>query len=253
MRATGSIIKTFEESDRSLQPPDDTRREPPENRKSPLEEPMPELAYSSTRRQSSLAEASDRELLWALAKDDELALTELVARKTRPLLQVVARIVVDEEEARDVVQVTFLRLWENRERFDDRWSPNTWIYRIATNLAIDHWRSKRSRDRATEPMRLHLVRSGESAAEADLSTLEGREVARIFEELSRELSDRQRLVFLLREVEGLSSAEVAAIAGCEESTVRNHLFNARKHLRAMLLERYPEYGPARGDAERGTP
>ena len=41
------------------------------------------------------------------------------------------------EEARDVVQVTFLRLWENRRKFDDRWSPNTWIYRIATNLAID--------------------------------------------------------------------------------------------------------------------
>lgn len=206
---------------------------------------MPALVYSATRQRSSLAEASDRELLFALGRDDERALAELVARKTRPLLQVVGRIVLDEEEARDVVQVTFLRLWEHRDRFDERFSPNTWIYRIATNLAIDHWRSKRSRDRAQEPMRLHLVRSEESAAEADLSTLEGREVARIFDELARELPERQRLVFLLREVEGLSSAEVAAIAGCEESTVRNHLFNARKHLRAMLLERFPEYARRR--------
>jgi RNA polymerase sigma-70 factor (ECF subfamily) len=253
MRATGSIIKTFEESDRSLHPPDDPRRDREEVRKNPPEETVPKLAYSAHRQKTSLAEASDRDLLWALAKDDELALAELVARKTRPLLQVVGRIVADAEEARDIVQVTFLRLWENRERFDDRWSPNTWIYRIATNLAIDHWRSRRSRERATEPMRLHLVRSGESAAEADLSTLEGREVARIFDELSRDLSDRQRLVFLLREVEGLSSAEVAVIAGCEESTVRNHLFNARKHLRVKLLERFPEYGPARdGSPEEGS-
>jgi RNA polymerase sigma-70 factor (ECF subfamily) len=93
-------------------------------------------------------------------------------------------------------------------------------------------------------MRFHLVRAGESAGDRDPAGLEGREVARIFDELSRDLSEKQRLVFLLREVEGLSSAEVAAIAGCEESTVRNHLFNARKHLRAKLLDRFPEYARA---------
>jgi RNA polymerase sigma-70 factor (ECF subfamily) len=209
---------------------------------------MPTLAYSEARRRSTLAERSDRELLWALAQGEELALSELVARKTQPLVQVVSRIVGDVEEARDIVQVTFLRLWENRDRFDDRWSPNTWIFRIATNLAIDLWRAKRSRERAAEPMRFHLVRAGENAGDHDPAGLEGREVARIFDELSRDLSAKQRLVFLLREVEGLSSAEVAEIAGCEESTVRNHLFNARKHLRAKLLDRFPEY--ARGFLER---
>jgi DNA-directed RNA polymerase specialized sigma24 family protein len=49
------------------------------------------------------------------------------------------------------------------------------------------------------------------------------------------------MVFLLREMEGLSSPEVAEILGCRESTVRNHLFNARKILRRELLRRYPEY------------
>ncbi len=209
---------------------------------------MPTLVYSERRHHAELAERSDRELLHALADGDEGALAELVARKTGPLLQVVARIVGDAEEARDVVQVTFLRLWEHRDRFDDRYSPNTWIYRIATNLAIDLWRSRRSRERVAEPVRFHLVRAGEAAADLDAGGLEGREVARIFEELSAELSEKQRLVFLLREVEGLSSAEVAAIVGCEESTVRNHLFNARKHLRERLLARFPEY--ARSFLER---
>ena len=50
----------------------------------------------------------------------------------------------------------FLRLWEKRERYDERWSPNTWIYRIATNLAIDQLRSRQSRQRYQEPIRLHL-------------------------------------------------------------------------------------------------
>ncbi len=207
---------------------------------------MPELAYSQSRRRAALAETGDRELLWALRESDEGALDELIRRKTRPLVQLAARIVGDEEEARDVVQVVFLRLWENRDRFDDRWSPNTWIYRIATNLAIDHLRSRRSREKSVEPMRSHLRRVEDDRARRDLSELGAREVASIFHELAAGLTAKQRLVFLLRELEGLSSQEVAAIAGCRESTVRNHLFNARKLLRRELVRRYPEYAAGRG-------
>jgi len=211
---------------------------------------MPELIYSATRHRSSLAERSDRELLDLLAGDDEFALAELVARKTRALVQVVGRILADEEEARDVVQVAFFRLWENRRKYDPRWSPNTWIYRIATNLAIDHWRSRRSREQAAEPVRFHLLQRAEGNDLGTLAELKGNEVERIFRELSQDLTEKQRLVFVLREVEGLSSHEVAEIAGCEESTVRNHLFNARKILRAALVSRYPEYAGGRSGGER---
>jgi RNA polymerase sigma-70 factor (ECF subfamily) len=202
---------------------------------------LPELVYSATRQRAAWSESSDRELLWGLRDGDEAALNELIARKTRPLLQLVARIVHDEEEARDVVQVTFLRLWEHRQRFDDRWSPNTWIYRIATNLAIDHLRSRRSRERSVEPMRFHLQRVADDRSRRDLAQLGLREVKAIFQRLSQGLTEKQRLVFLLREVEGLSSQEVAQIVGCRESTVRNHLFNARRFLRRELVRRYPEY------------
>lgn len=202
---------------------------------------MPELVYSQQRERLKLAERSDRELLCLLQADDELALGELVARKTRALLQVTARIVRDEEEARDVVQVAFLKIWESRAKYDTRWSPNTWIYRIATNLAIDHWRSRRSRDQASEPVRFHLLRASENHPTGAMAELKEAEVERIFVELAAELTEKQRLIFLLREIEGLASAEVAEIAGCEESTVRNHLFNARKILRQKLVERYPEY------------
>ena len=205
---------------------------------------MPKLVYSRSRHAEEVAPLSDRELLERLAADDEQALTELIARKTSGLVHAVARIVGDLEEARDVVQVAFFKLWESRGKYDARWSPNTWIYRIATNLAIDHWRSRRSRDEAREPVRFHLLRSAEGSATSALSELKGSEVERIFHELALELTEKQRLIFVLREIEGLPSSEVAAIAGCEESTVRNHLFNARKTLRERLVERYPEYAPA---------
>jgi len=150
-----------------------------------------------------------------------------------------------------VVQVTFFRVWENRGKFDQRWSPNTWIYRIANNLAIDHLRSRKSRERTVEPVRQHLRQVADSRSHRVLSSLGGAEVMTIFRELARELTDKQRSVFVLRELEGLSSQEVAAVVGCRESTVRNHLFNARKVLRRALLERYPEYAPQSGKAFAG--
>jgi RNA polymerase sigma-70 factor, ECF subfamily len=202
---------------------------------------MPELVYSAAQQRQTWAERTDREILDGIRAEDELALDELIQRKTGPLLQLAYRILGDREEARDVVQVGFFKVWENRDRFDDRWSPNTWIYRIVNNLAIDHLRSRQSRERQVEPVRQHLRQVADSRASRRLSSLGGSEVMDIFRELSKELTEKQRSVFVLRELEGLSSQEVSEIVGCRESTVRNHLFNARRVLRKAVLERYPEY------------
>jgi len=207
-----------------------------------------ELAYSAARQRASWTERSDRDLLEGIRAGDEMALDELIVRKTGPLLQLAFRILGDREEARDVVQVAFFKVWENRERFDDRWSPNTWIYRIVNNLAIDHLRSRQSRERQVEPVRQHLRHVADSRSRRRLSSLGESEVMDIFRELAGELTEKQRSVFILRELEGLSSQEVAEVVGCRESTVRNHLFNARRVLRRSLLERYPEYAGAYAEA-----
>ncbi len=202
---------------------------------------MLELVVSNRAASPVWQELTDRDLLLAVRDGSEAALNELIGRKTRPLIQLAQRILGDAEEARDVVQVTFFKVWENRRKFDQRWSPNTWIYRIASNLAIDHLRARRSREKSSEPVRQHLRQVADGRAQRDLSRLEQGEVAAIFRQLATGLSEKQRLVFLLREVEGLSSQEVSEIVGCRESTVRNHLFNARKQLRRELVRRYPEY------------
>ena len=211
---------------------------------------MLELVYSSRQsplpQQAPWAESSDRDLLLAVREGEESAFNELIGRKTKPLLQLCQRILGDLEEARDVVQVTFFKVWENRRKFDDRWSPNTWIYRIASNLAIDHLRSRKSRERSHEPVRQHLRQVADTRAQRDLTRLQQSEVAAIFRDLSADLSEKQRMAFLLRELQGLSSAEVAQVMSCRESTVRNHLFNARKILRRELLRRYPEYAGSLG-------
>jgi len=217
---------------------------------------MLELVYSNRQlplpQRAPWAESSDRDLLMAVREGDESALNELIGRKTKPLLQLCQRILGgDLEEARDVVQVTFFKVWENRRKFDDRWSPNTWIYRIASNLAIDHLRSRKSRERSHEPVRQHLRQVADTHAQGDLSQVQQNEVVAIFRKLSTVLSEKQRQVFLLRELEGMSSPEVAEALRCRESTVRNHLFNARKILRRELLRRYPEYAGGFGLGDGG--
>jgi RNA polymerase sigma-70 factor (ECF subfamily) len=126
------------------------------------------------------------------------------------------------------------------------------LYRIATNLAIDQLRARRSRQQASEPMRLHLRRVADAHSRTELGRLGGQEVKSILEELAGELSERQRAVFLLREVEGLASPEVAQILGCKSSTVRNHLFAARQVLRRELARRYPEYAPCSSRGEESS-
>ena len=137
---------------------------------------MLELVYSATRHRIPWAERSDRDLLLAVRDGDEAALDELIGRKTKPLIQLVQRILGDLEEARDVVQVTFFKVWENRAKFDERWSPNTWIYRIASNLAIDHLRSRKSRERSHEPVKHHLIQVADASSSRDMARLQHNEV-----------------------------------------------------------------------------
>jgi len=185
----------------------------------------------------------DRELAAAARQGDEGAFAELVRRHQVGVRRCAARILADNEEARDIAQLAFVRAWENLPRYDPTWSFSTWLYRIATNLAIDVLRSRDSRDR-THKAQLRLV--GDSVApEAPFRVAEG-EVHRIFAELSEHLTPSQRAAFVLREVEGRETVEVARVMGCSEATVRNHVFQARAVLRRELAARYPEYMPRGG-------
>ena len=182
------------------------------------------------------------------AKDgDEGAFAQLVRRHSAGLHRAVARILADDTEAWDVVQMAFLKAWQKLDRYDPRYSFSTWLYRIGTNLAIDLLRSRSSRERAHKAgteHRLRLVGNGEGAG----SRAEGREADEILCQLVGVLTPQQRSAFVLREMEGLETAEVADVLGCSATTVRNHIFQARKALRRELKERFPEYLPA---SERG--
>ena len=200
-----------------------------------------ELVYSQTRERQSAGDLPDRELALSARGGDMVAFEVLVSRKTPPVVSLARRIVGNAEDARDVAQMVFLRVWKEIHRYDERYSLNTWLYRIATNLSIDFLRSARSRERA-HGATLHLVREREeSTVDGATRTAEDRDLARLFEAVSGRLSEKQKAAFVLREMEDCDTRDIAEILGCGESTVRNHLFNARKILRKEIARLYPEF------------
>jgi RNA polymerase sigma-70 factor (ECF subfamily) len=208
------------------------------------------LAYLMTRSTVTGvgARVEDRRLAEAARRGDESAFAALVERHGGGLHRAIARILVDSSEAWDVVQMAFLRAWQSLDRYDPRWSFSTWLYRIGTNLAIDLLRARSSRERAHQAGAEHHLRVvGEGQSAGDL--VRQREVDAILAELVRVLPPQQRAAFVLREIEGQDTAEVAETLGCSATTVRNHVFQARKILRQEIVRRFPEYAPP----ERRTP
>jgi RNA polymerase sigma-70 factor (ECF subfamily) len=188
------------------------------------------------------APVDDRELVRSARDGDEDAFADLVRRHSGGLHRAVARIIHDDEEAWDVVQMAFIRAWQRFDSYDERWSFATWLYRIGTNLAIDLVRSRTSRQKAHKAGGEHQLRLV-GGSEKTSTRLDHSEVDGVLRELVEVLTPQQRSAFILREIEDLETSEVAAILGCSTATVRNHVFQARKTLRREIADRYPEFVP----------
>jgi RNA polymerase sigma-70 factor (ECF subfamily) len=186
----------------------------------------------------SSVEPDDRQLVETIRAGDTDAFETLVRRKTTKVYALCYRVIGNAEDAKDISQLVFLKLWENLEKYDPQYTFDTWLYRMVTNVAIDFMRNKQSRDNAVNS-NLRLVKT---AADAEQTVVvQRKEIENVFNDISTVLSPKQKTVFIMNQMEDLPSAEIAKILGCRESTVRNHLFNARKLMQQQLQKRYPEY------------
>jgi RNA polymerase sigma-70 factor (ECF subfamily) len=183
-------------------------------------------------------EPDDRQLVRTIRSGDTDAFETLVRRKTSKVYALCYRIIGNSEDAKDISQLVFIKLWENLEKYDPEYAFDTWLYRMVTNVAIDFMRNRQSRDNAVNS-NLRLVRTSTDAEQTVV--VQRKEIENVFNEVSSVLSPKQKTVFVMNQMEDLPSAEIARILGCRESTVRNHLFNARKLMQQQLQKRYPEY------------
>jgi RNA polymerase sigma-70 factor (ECF subfamily) len=173
-------------------------------------------------------EPPDEALVRASLQGDEHAREQLVRRYLKKAMAVAWTYVDTLEDAEDVVQDTFRRVFQNLRRFDETRTFQPWLFTILRNTA----RSAQQRAR----LRKHeaLPPSHPGAHPGPLEEAGRAELRERIEDAVRRLPPMQRACFRLCLVEGFSSAEAATAVGVAESTVRVHLFKARHALRGLL-------------------
>jgi RNA polymerase sigma-70 factor (ECF subfamily) len=170
---------------------------------------------------------TDAELLRATAAGDRDAFRTLVDRYERRAFYAAYHLLGDEEEAKDVVQEAFVRVFRSMDKFDERRPFYTWFYRIVTNLAIDHHRHlKLSRKVGNEEL-TEILPGGEPPA----NPVESDEVRRHVRKALDTLPPKFKTVMVLRELHGLSCKEIAGIVGSTHATVRWRMHRARQLFR----------------------
>ena len=194
---------------------------------------------------SSQSSRPDEDVHWVrLAQAGSLeAFETLVGRHERLIYTIARRITANDEDAEDVTQQTFLSAMEGLAGFRGDASFSGWLRRIATHAALKILRKRRglptvSLDAATEPEEGYdTVPHPEFIAdwkESPDALVEKHETARLIDEALARLDEKHRLVFLLRDVEGLSVKETAEQLGLTEANVKVRLLRARLQLREQL-------------------
>jgi RNA polymerase sigma-70 factor (ECF subfamily) len=174
-----------------------------------------------------------------LAEGHEAALNELMGRHAERLFHYLVRCLQDEQDAADLAQETFVKLYQSRARFDTGQKFSTWLFAIAGNLVKDRyrWRSRHpqvsldaEKDSTGESFRDALPQDGPSPTEDAQKHERAVAVRRAVAALPEEL--RQPLI--LAEYEQRSHAEIGAILGCTPKAVETRIYRARRQLRASL-------------------
>jgi RNA polymerase sigma-70 factor (ECF subfamily) len=179
-------------------------------------------------------------LIQRCAAGDEMAFAALVAEHQRMVVQLAVNLLGDRDEALDLSQEVFLRVFRTIARFRGQSTLRTWIYRIAVNQARNRHRFWRRRHRADQvSLDVHVATHGEfrSGAEAGPDRVFAqKELAAKLQSALDGLPFDQRTAIVLREIDGLSYDEIAYSLGVAVGTVKSRLTRARQTLRLELRE-----------------
>jgi RNA polymerase sigma-70 factor, ECF subfamily len=196
---------------------------------------------------TSLPNLDDRALVVEAQVGNRAAFEELVHRYDRDVLRLALNLMKRPEDARDVYQEAFLKVYRNLHRFRFECSFYTWLYRIVTNVCLDHLRRRQARPEDQSPEVNHghndegitdfFERQREHRPTLDPErTMFGLEIkARIALAMER-LSPRERIVFEMKHYQGLKLRAIGDALGTTEETVKNSLFRATRKLRHELGE-----------------
>lgn len=201
-------------------------------------EAVPDGEHSATSAARTMTTADDAGLVGRAQAGDRLAFEELVRRHADRLNAVVLRLVDDRDEAQEVTQEAFLRAWRGIAAFKGEAQFFTWLYRIGVNEA-------RRRAQRRPPSRRTVPLDDQHAEPRDTGpgpqrSLEQSDIRAALERAVRDLPPEYRAPLILRDVEGLSTAEAAEVMGLEQAAFKSRLHRARLTVRAAVASYLPD-------------
>src|SRR5262249_21286732 len=194
----------------------------------PCDDPgrLPRGLAAAVQQMAAAADLGDGELVRRALQGDHDAFAALVARYQKRTFWVAFHVLGRVEEARDVVQEGFVRLYRSLDRYDYARSFYTWFYRIVMNLAIDHLRKQRSGGAASLEELAGSLPEGDDEPAVERAERNG-----LVWQVLEKLDPKFRTVLVLRDIHGLSCREIAPILKITHATVRWRLHRGRKLFR----------------------
>lgn len=190
----------------------------------------------------ALIQSTDHDLVVLARTGSEKAYRELLDRYQRPVFSLIYRMVRDREQAEDLAQETFVKVFNHLESFNPKYKFSSWIFKIASNLSIDHLRKKEP-----ETVSLDGSRHATTAEETEASRIqvesrdenpeqfvEARELGAEIEQAIGKLRPEYRTAIVLRHVEGRPYEEISEIMDVPLGTVKTYIHRARSELRETL-------------------
>ena len=186
-----------------------------------------------------MTEVSEKKIIEKVLGGDANAFEELVLKYEKTVYNLALRMVGDRDDAFDMTQEAFIKAYGSLSSFRGDSKFSVWIYRITTNVCLDFLRSKSRKQQVSL-----TVSDDDEDAQLDIpdpsSAPEQQLIKKIsmqsVEEGLKTLPDKQRQILVMRELGGMSYAEIGAALSLEEGTVKSRIFRARKRLCAFLLD-----------------
>lgn len=192
---------------------------------------------------ASTAEWDEAALIKAAQKGDADAFERLVRLHDQGVLRLAGNLLRSEQDAFDIYQETFLRVYRNLDTFRFDCNFKTWLYRIVTNLCLDHLRKRKVRKEESGQVETgdgtmdRMASVPEQRAHGDPQrSLLTQELRRKIEAVTGELTPRERMVFEMRHYQGMRLRAIGEAIGSTEEAAKNCLFRATQKMRVALGE-----------------
>ena len=183
-------------------------------------------------------EIPDIELIGRALTGDQMAYREILKRYRTPLYNLLFRMVRNKMETEDLVQEAFIKAFGSLATFNDEYAFSTWLYKIAINNCIDHFRKKRlktfSLDKPIDSKDGEIKREFPDPTYQPDNTLLSKEKDKLIEEAIQNLPEKYRISIVLRHTEDKSYEEISQILNIPLGTVKARIFRAREMLKKQL-------------------